>query len=302
MSAVIPSPGTMPADVARRIRMLDRNVTPELIQAAQDLYVPLHEKPPYAGVKITRDHKYGPAQRNRLDIYEPEPADRTPRPILMFVHGGGFVAGDKWFEGTPYYDNVGLWAVRNGYIGVTMTHRLAPDDPWPAANEDLAAAIEWTANAAASHGGDAERIFLMGQSAGAAHSASYVAHPEFHGPSGVRVSGVILLSGLYNITTMEMRPNLEAYYGTDPALYAERSSITGLMHSSIPLMIVVAEMEPTFFHTQGIELLGAICQRDRACPRFLSLVGHNHLTEIFHLNSGENLLGSQIREFIRVGR
>jgi triacylglycerol lipase len=99
-----------------------------------------------------------------------------------------------------------------------------------------------------------------------------------------------------------MRPNIEAYYGTDPSLYAERSSITGLMHSSIPLMIVIAEMEPTFFHTQGIELLSAICERDRACPRFLSLVGHNHLTEIFHLNSGENLLGSQIREFIRVGR
>ena len=45
----------------------------------------------------------------------------------MFVHGGGFVAGDKHTPGTPRYELVGAWAARHGWVGVTMTHRLAPE-------------------------------------------------------------------------------------------------------------------------------------------------------------------------------
>ena len=72
-----------------------------------------------------------------------------------FVHGGAFTAGNKRGpNASPFYDNIMLWAVKNGFVGVNTTYRLAPQSPWPAAAEDLAAAVKWVAENAASRGGD----------------------------------------------------------------------------------------------------------------------------------------------------
>ena len=93
----------------------------------------------------------------------------------MFVHGGGFVRGDKHIPGSPQYDLVGAWAVRHGYVGVTMTYRLAPGHVWPAGAEDVAAAVGWLQRNIAAYGGDPGKIVVAGNSAGAVHVASYVA-------------------------------------------------------------------------------------------------------------------------------
>src|SRR5258705_8175186 len=98
------------------------------------LYGPLQEKEPYQGVKTERDVKYGDVDRNLLDVFMPE-APSSPRPVLIYVHGGGFVRGDKRAPGSPFNDNIMLWAVRNGYIGVDVTYRLAPQAVWPAGAE-----------------------------------------------------------------------------------------------------------------------------------------------------------------------
>ena len=59
------------------------------------LYAPLQEKEPYRGVRISRDESYGPAPQNRVDVFLPQvPSDRH-RPVLIFVHGGGFIAGAR---------------------------------------------------------------------------------------------------------------------------------------------------------------------------------------------------------------
>ena len=81
----------MPEDIAWKLLEIGRVIDP-LKTAA--IYVPLQEKEPYSGVKIERDVKYGAADRNRLDIFMPETAS-SPRPVLIFVHGGAFVSGDK---------------------------------------------------------------------------------------------------------------------------------------------------------------------------------------------------------------
>ena len=86
------------------------------------------EKEPYPGVKIERDVKYGAADRNLLDVFTPA-TDSSVRPVLIFVHGGAFVGGNKRGPGSPFYDNIMLWAVKNGFVGVNMTYRLAPQSP-----------------------------------------------------------------------------------------------------------------------------------------------------------------------------
>ena len=88
--------------------------------------------------------------------------------MLIFIHGGAFAAGDKHSAGSSFYDNIALWAARHGFIGVTVTYRLALQSPWPAGAEDIALAVKWVAGNIGSRGGDGSRIYLLGHSAGAA--------------------------------------------------------------------------------------------------------------------------------------
>jgi acetyl esterase/lipase len=150
---------------------------------------------------------------------------RSARPVLIFIHGGAFGAGDKHSAGSPFYDNIALWAARHGFIGVTMTYRLAPQSPWPAGAEDIALAVKWVADDIGSRGGDGSRIYLLGHSAGAAHVASYVSHPEFYRVKDGGIIGAIMLSGLYDFTASAPGVPEMAYFGNDRARYAERSSI-----------------------------------------------------------------------------
>jgi len=211
----------MPEDIAWKLLELGHIIDPPKTAA---LYAPLQQKEPYQSVKIERDVKYGGAERNLLDIFMPETAS-SPRPVLIFVHGGGFVAGNKRTGDSPFYDNIALWAAKNGFVGVNTTYRLAPQSPWPAAAEDLAAAIQWVSDNIASRGGDRSRVFLMGHSAGAVHVATYVSHPEFQKVKGGGLAGAILVSGIYDLNGEAAGDPEKTYFGTDPSLYAARSSL-----------------------------------------------------------------------------
>ena len=130
----------MDSQIARRVAAIGDVVGPDQAAASRDIFAPLHETPPHDGVDIVRDARYGPHERHRLDVFRP--AEGRDLPVVVFVHGGGFVAGDKSTAGTPYYDNVGLWAARSGMVGVTMNYRLAPEHRWPSGAQDVGAAVQ----------------------------------------------------------------------------------------------------------------------------------------------------------------
>src|ERR1700728_730362 len=81
----------MPDEIAWKLIELGRVIDPAKTAA---IYAPLQEREPYAGIKVRRDVRYGPAERNLLDVFTSEDA-ASPRPVLIFVHGGGFIAGNK---------------------------------------------------------------------------------------------------------------------------------------------------------------------------------------------------------------
>jgi acetyl esterase/lipase len=265
------------------------------------IYAPLQEKEPYHGVKVERDVKYGAADRNLLDIFMPETVS-SPRPVLIFVHGGAFVAGDRREPGTPFFDNIALWAARNGFVGVNMTYRLAPQAKWPAGAEDIGSAVQWVANNIGGRGGDPARIYLMGHSAGAVHVASYVSHPQFYKVKGGGLAGAIMVSGLYDLTAMKLRDPERAYFGNDPLRYAEESSLQGLATTGIPLMIVTAEMDPPAFLRQFELLKDATCKRATGCARALILPQHSHMSEVYSINTADTRLTDEILDFVRTGK
>lgn len=287
----------MPPDVAEKVAAIGRVIDPG---KSAPIYAPLQEKEPYAGVKVLRDVKYGPAERNLLDLFVAEGAPGL-RPVLMFVHGGGFTGGSKRAPNSPFYDNIPLWAVRNGMVGVNITYRLAPQGTWPSGPEDMGFAVRWVLDNIAAHGGDPARVFLMGSSAGATHVAGYLADPQFHGPRSVGLAGAILLSGIYDLTTFGMPPQYQQYFGADTARYAERSPLSGLTRSPLPLMVSSAELDPVPFEQQARQLQEALCKSARGCARAIVLAKHNHLTQVQSINSGDATLTSQIIDFINFG-
>jgi acetyl esterase/lipase len=224
------------------------------------------------------------------------------RPVLMFVHGGGYTRGNKRPPGSVFYDNIMVFAARHGMVGVNVEYRLAPEFPWPAGVEDMRAAVRFVGEKIASYGSDPNRVFLMGHSAGAGHVAAYVSHPEFFGPKGSGLAGAIFSSGpSYVINAQEPAGSTLAYFGADTSRYAERAALPGLLKTGIPFMMSSAELDPPAIAEQFAVLKDAMCRSSRGCVRSTVLPKHSHMSESY-INTADTQLSDQILEFIKTGK
>lgn len=252
------------------------------------------------GVTITRDLTYGPHERNLLDVFKSGEGSR--KTVLLFVHGGGFVSGDRtMLPGLPFYDNVGLWAARAGHVGVTMTYRLAPTFGWPSGAQDVGAAVAWLRTHVAAYGGDPGCIFVIGQSAGAVHVADYLARPESAAEAEANLAGAILLSCIYDIGTSERNKLQQAYFGIDPEGWSACSALYGVIKTKVPLLCTVAEFDIPDFQVQALRFADAWLAAHGAYPPLLRLTGHNHLSTILQLGAEDDTLGPELNLFIRAG-
>jgi acetyl esterase/lipase len=298
-AAVQAQTGPIPAERAAQIREIGRVVDPA---RTAPIYAPLQENEPYRGVRIERDAKYGDADRQGLDVFMPDAASgpvSPPRPVLVFVHGGAFLGGDKHNAGTPFYDNLMLWAVRNGFVGVNINYRLAPEARWPLAAEDVASAMLWVSQNIAARGGDTARIFLMGHSAGATHVASYVSHPEFFKVKGGGMVGTILVSGTYDLKATPINKPQVVYFGGDASRYDEQLSFKALLATTTPLMLAAAELDPPSFVQQFDMLKDATCKRPAGCAPAHLLAQHSHMSELYAINTVDDRLTGAILDFVR---
>jgi acetyl esterase/lipase len=292
----------LPQDVIARLRALDPAITPELAEASWALLTPFHEKLGYTAPRIARDLKYGEHARHRLDVHTggapsgdraSGTADRGT-PVFVFVHGGGFVRGDKHYPGSPAYDLVGAWAVRHGWVGVNMTYRYAPEVQWPAGAQDVAAAVAWLRENIAAYGGDPDRIIVAGNSAGATHVADFAAG---HGGDLAGVRGAALISGLYTARPAAPGAPPHPYYG-DAAADPVTASLPCLVESHVPLLFAVAERDPDRFHGAVAEAVAAWAARHGTLPDLVRVDGHNHMSAVGSLGVDEAALGVPLARFV----
>ncbi len=198
----------------------------------------------------------------------------------------------------PFYDNVGDFAARSGYVGVTMTHRLAPDHPWPAGSEDVAAVVRWLRANIADHGGDPRSIFLLGQSAGAVHVAGYITQPRLHGGNVPGVAGALMLSGIYDIARADPSPFQQAYVGSARETWARCSTVEGLAAARVPLLFTVSEFDGADFQRQAAGLVNACVRVQDRFPRMHWLAGHNHISPVLAIGTPVDTVGPLVRDFI----
>ena len=285
------------SEYAKQIEALGRELSLEALGGTRAVIEPLLPADMLDGVDVVRDIHYGEHDRHRLDVFT-KAGESHLKPVLLFVHGGGFIAGDKHSEGSPFYSNIPAWAVKNGFAGVNMTYRLAPDHPWPAGSEDIHQAVAWIHANGHSHGLDANNIILMGQSAGGAHTACYLAHPDVRNGKPHGLKGAVLLSAVYDYVTMPTTEKELAYVGPDETLYHQRSSLEGMLEVDIPLLVTMAEFDPPAFHAQTLKFLYAWQEKHGDLPWFVHMLGQNHLSVALYLGLEGDLLGPQLKRFM----
>jgi acetyl esterase/lipase len=288
----------MSDSVMTRLRALGNDFTPEQIVATRDLLAPWVPTPEQVGAVVTRDVCYGPDARHRIDVFTSRESS-APRPVVMYVHGGGFVQGDKGAAGAPFFNNFGAWAVREGFTGITLTYRLAPAFRWPSGGEDLGLAVEWVRRNAAQYGGDPDRIVLTGQSAGATHVATYLAGQGLPAGSTPAIAGAALFSGVFDLTLSDHNELHAAYYGTDYQQYERMSTVAALGAIAVPCLYTISELDPPQFHRQAAAVVSARIAATGRVPELLYLVGHNHVSSVMQLGSPADTLGAPLTQFVR---
>ena len=314
----------VPPEIAKQLIEIGRGVcVPETAQ----IYRPLHPNPPYKGVSIARDISFGPDPKNVLDVFAPEKG-RGSRPVLIYVSGG---AGNKQ-QGGPngdvFYDNVMLWAVKNGMVGVNMQRR--PGEAWDDPAKDIAKVVQWVEQNIAQHKGNPERIFIWCQSAGNVPVSTYVSHSEFWGPKGVGVKGVVFMSPpAFDILPVTPPPVQGGFApcgqpngGTaaapagrgpegrgvgkggpgrgpqpDPATQLARSNLPGMTSSKVPFFLSVAELDPPNIIGFAETLKGELCKAGH-CPTYVSFKDHSHISEVMSPDTADTSVTGPILKWM----
>jgi acetyl esterase len=284
----------------RQLRDMGPVIDPPAVTA---LYAPLIAQQVRDGVQCVNDLNYGMNERQKLDVYAPETMPPHGMPVVIFFHGGGFIRGDKSERA-----HVGYFLARNGILALVPSYRLAPEHPWPSGPQDVVLALQWAQTHAALHGGNPKRIILVGESAGAAHIAAAVLVKRFHPSQGLGVAGAMLISGVYNAQlewlarkpfgTPSPDPRNEAYFGSDPANYPAMSTVALIDAPHLPLLITYAELDPIAQQVQASELFATLRTQHGAAPEIQMIRHHNHLSQIYAINTGDMILGQAMLDFV----
>jgi acetyl esterase/lipase len=206
---------------------------------------------PRNGVSVARNLAYGAGSRHTLDVYAPRPATQ-PAPVVLFFYGGNWDSGTK-----EMYRFVGFALASRGVMTVIPDYRLYPQVRFPAFMHDAAGAFDWTKINAARFGGDAQRVFLMGHSAGAQIATLLALDPSYLRPSGLSQSdicGVIALAGPYDFLPLRSAELLDIF-GTEAE--QRRSQPINYVTPQAPSMLLIAGRDDTVVDPHNTTRLAA---------------------------------------------
>ncbi|MER5530772.1 alpha/beta hydrolase [Streptomyces sp. NPDC002677] len=205
-------------------------------------------------------------ERMKADLYLPEAASATAVPLVVSIHGGGFISGSR---GPTVYTS---WLADHGYAVLDVDYRLATatEHTWNTADADVGCAMTWATAHAAAYGWDMDRVATFGGSAGGnlAINVAYQANAGTLKPScGTagqlpRVNAAIAAYPVVDLSTSvgESAYGTESgdrYVGGDPAQYPERytavDSANQISKDAPPTLILQGSRDHLVFagHTEA---------------------------------------------------
>jgi len=181
-----------------------------------------------------RTVRYLPAHSLALDVHPAQGVD-GPAPVVVFFYGG------RWQDGTrEEYAFVGEHLARAGVVAIQPDYRLYPQVRFPAFVEDATAAVAWARQHAAEFGGDPQRLFIAGHSAGA-HIVSLLGtdarYLAAHGMRPRDLGGVIGIAGPYDFLPLTA-DDLIDMFSSDPARQAQSQPVNFVDGDEPPFLLL----------------------------------------------------------------
>jgi len=232
--------------------------------------------------EVVRNVRYASDNRKQaLDIYIPY--GEPPFPVMVYIHGGAFHLMDK-----RSYKRIARRFASMGYVVLNINYRLAPRFRFPAAYQDIDMAVAWARDNAVRYGGDAGRMVLAGDSAGATLSSMYTSalrSPELLEPFSIEgavppetIKGLLLFYGGYDMETIcdtgfpFIKWLCEGFYGQEPQAYLARVEMASTARHVDPGYppVFLASSDTDHLHTESV-----------AFDQLLTEVGVPHKTLFF---------------------
>ena len=267
-------------------------VNPRVFSVATDPF-PAHPVAFAGGVTGLPDLTYQilPGYRpGKLDLYLPPETFRGPRPVIVFIHGGGWMGGGNRYSGAfdNWPDVLAAMAAR-GYVVAAVSYRFSGEAPFPAAVQDVKAAIRWLRANAPRYRVDPARFVTFGGSAGgqlAALVATSCGAPALEpaaptgGPARANVehpvagaadpahasdcvNAAVAWYGVFGFRTMPVAPPLSAYLGCMDTACTEQqmlaaSAVHYLDRNSPPMLLIAGSDDHTVPSRQTIDFHAAM--------------------------------------------
>ncbi len=247
------------------------------------------------------------AERHLLDVYTPrKAAGPAKQPVVVFIHGGSWNSGSKnlyWF--------IGRRLAKQGVVAVLINYQLSPAVRVPTMADDCAQAVRWTSQHIADYGGDPDRIFVMGHSAGGGLAALLATNDQLFTKLGLPknpVKGAILddpagLDMFDYLTKMEY-PNDQQYlipYGKDPAVWREVSPMYYVSDHTPPmLMYSGGRTYPSI--TNSSRRFDQRLQEHKIKHDYKILPGKKHVPMATQLFWQHNIIYRELLSFVGAGK
>ena len=237
-------------------------------------------------------------RRNLLDVIRPKgarPGDK--RPVLLQIHGGAWIIGDKREQAQPLMAHM---AGELGWVCVAVNYRLSPQATFPDHIVDVKRALRWIREHISEYGGAPSFVCVTGGSAGGhltALTALSANDPRFQpGFESVdtRVAAAVPFYGVYDFLdrknirgSQSMVPLLakQVFKKTpaqDPELWEAMSPITRITESAPPFLVIQGTHDTLVFVEEAQEFVRALREKSRAPVAYLELVGAQHAFDMFH--------------------
>ena len=265
-------------------------------------YGPLQPDEPYVGMTVIRNQQYGATPRAVLDVFKPtraKGAKAVKPPILIFFPGGGGNIHGNGPNGKKFYDNILVWAAKNGMVGLLVQRESGQGVAWDQGAKNVAQAIDWARKNAAVHGGDLNRVYIWGHSMGALTVSNYLSHPDLYPDGKIGVKAAVLSSGPYNLAPYMAPSNPPPAPGAEgpDALLAE-SALPGMKALTIPVFLTDAEIDPPQLVEVAHELQDQLCMAGH-CPGYTRFKDHGHISAMYSVGTADVSVSKPVLAFIR---
>lgn len=260
----------------------------------ESLRLPSNEISPNVEVRKNIVYAEGPdeeASKHMLDLYATK--EKKSAPVFVFIHGGAWKSGDR-----SQYPAIGNHFAKQGILTVVPSYRLAPKYPHPAQIEDVAASFAWVVRHIAEYGGDTNRLYVGGHSAGG-HLAALLTldphHLEKHLISSKAIRGTIALSGVYNFTEGDGQPSV---FGKDPQIRREASPLFHVKTGAPPFLVSYCQWDYPTLPAQAREFHAAL-EKANIPSVILFVPRESHISEMVNVPKDNDPTAAAILRFIQ---